>query len=143
MKYLQSIALLLALLSALVNVYALFCLLKGIFPELPSFLWVLHVGVFVCFGPAVFIRRKRLNNNSKAHSLGMETPFDGEAMWEGISKLPFILLWVYGISSFFLQTQFENSTEDEPWLFFSIGWMAFYYISWAMLRNERAHQASV
>lgn len=140
MKQLQNTALILGTISVLVNMYALYYAFLGLEPNLPKLLWGLHIGVFICFGPIIIIRTKRINKlNNGQESNSKEAR---KAIWEGINQWPFRMLWIYGILVFFFQLRFQSSNETEPWLFFSIGWMAFYYISWSMIRNERTYQVA-
>lgn len=126
--------------SVMVNIYALFSLILGFIQELPKILWSLHIGVFICFGPAILARTNRLKRLKVESSLSEQDSI--KAMWEGIPMLPFRILSIYLFIAIIHQGIVQSNKETEPWLLFSVGWMAFYYISWSMLRNERSYKVT-
>ncbi|MBO6535731.1 MAG: hypothetical protein JJ966_05870 [Balneolaceae bacterium] len=142
MKKIQSLALILGSISFLINIYALFSLILGFTPELPKIFWSLHIGVFICFAPAISVRTNRLKREKGGNDLGSQDSI--KAMWEGIPMIPFRILTIYAFLAIIYQgVILDNQTvQAQPWLPFSVGWMAFYYISWAMLRNEQSYKVA-
>ncbi len=140
MKKLQLLSLILGTVSALVNIYALISIVLGFTPDLPIIFHVLHIGIFICFAPAISSRTNRLKREKAENGLSSQDSI--KAMWDGIPMIPFRILTIYTFVAIIYQgIILENQeAQAQPWLLFSVFWMAFYYISWAMLRNEQSYK---
>jgi len=138
MKKLQSLALILGIISVLVHMYSLFSIMLGFTLELPNILWSLHIGLFICITPAFLARITRINREKDEKSISPQNSMT--AIWEGIPMLPYRILSSYSFVVLLHQVVFQSNDETEQWLVFSAFWMLFYYLGWAMLRNEQTHK---
>ena len=138
MKQLQSLALILGIISALVHIYVLTSLLLDFRAELPKILWSLHIGVFICCIPAAITRIKRINILKDNNSTSLQD--SNKAIWEGIPMFPFRMFWYYLLLIILYQAFIQSNDGTGLWLVLSGGWMMFYYLGWAMLRDEQTHK---
>ena len=136
MKLIQHIALALGVVSLLINVVALVNALSGHPPPIPGIFMALHVGIFICFIPAVRSKQKVVEEQTRSLGFIERAGVGGRLMWKGVKVWPFIVLWFYMAIAFLAQEELEPLQDQPPWLPFSVGWMVFYYLSWALLRQE-------
>jgi len=78
--------------SAAVNAYAAVSRLMDVPAELPSATWGLHIGVFICFGPAVYWLTRRIKSELGSGSLVVRAIKGGVLFWKEIPIWLFVLL---------------------------------------------------
>lgn len=99
------------------------------------FFWVLHVGIFVVWFPAVYVANRRLGNTNRRDF--WKAVLRGSPTW--------VKYVVYGVFGYALLNSFifipqgwpgKSSGGDTPavvWRYFSAGWMLFYSVAMAIL----------
>ena len=131
-KVIYKLTIVFGIISAFINAYALISALLGISPSIPTLFWGLSFGMFLCLTPAVWVKSRIVKQKTKSYPFLVRPGIGGWFMWDGIPKWPFIVLWLYGM----MTARIIPDGGDPPWLSYSVGWMIFYYISWALLKQE-------
>jgi hypothetical protein len=106
---------------------------RKVAPE--SFFWMLHVGIFVVWFPAVFVANRRVGNQNRKDF--WNAVFRGSPPWFKYTVYAFLGYAVVNFLLFFSQAPRETNPSGETpvivWRGFSGHWMAFYSAALAIL----------
>jgi len=111
---------------------------KQIPPDMPFFL--MHIGIFVVFFPAVFAAQKMLGSTVR-RDFWKVVMKDAPEVVRYLFYLVFAYGWLTGILAFFDGStgnhQPGTPVSGPDWLVFSATWMIFYFASFAVLLSAR------
>lgn len=110
---------------------------RRVAPE--AFFWMLHVGIFVVWFPAVFVAIKRVGNNARKDF--WKLVLRGSPKWMRYMVYGFFAYAIVNFAIFFFQAPQGSSGANPPatvWRGFSGHWMAFYSAALAILYSAAA-----
>ena len=110
--------------------------------QMPQIFWLLHVGIFVVWFPAVFVGQRR--SGKKAGGDFWKVVSAGAPAW---MRYVFYMFFYYAIGNFFLfmaNAPAKDAGSSEPpsvWRGFSGHWMAFYSAAFLILYSAAVQGA--
>jgi Protein of unknown function (DUF3592) len=121
----------LSLLGLVLSLYVHINALMG--KQMPSIFWGLHVGIFVVWGPAVFVAQKRVGSTARKDF--WKAVLKGAPVWMRYVSYAFSFYAAFGSLLFIAIAQNKGAGARPPaneWRGFSAVWMGFYFTAFAI-----------
>jgi uncharacterized protein DUF3592 len=102
--------------------------------QMPSMFWGLHVGIFVVWGPAVFVAQRRVGSTHRKDF--WKAALKGAPDWMRYATYGFLSYAFFGsllLMAIAPEKGVGASAPASEWRGFSTGWMAFYFAAFAIL----------